>query len=479
VSSAVARTPAARALARLALGALALIAIGADWRTPSQGEGPETAAVRTIEGRPYLGVNDLARLLDATKYWRGDLRRLELRAPRGNVTLTAGNPFAVVGDRTLWLGDRVRVLAGELQVPAALVDSLPPDPSGSRLFFDARRARVVELPPSGGVGTPRIVATAGGARVIFPVDRPEEAVVVARGRAHLRVRFGGVFTGVAPESLPPGGLVRALRPIAAAGGSAFELEIAAEAAGFRLGQDAGARRVTLELARDPAAGFEAFAPEGAPGPRDLRVIVLDPGHGGRDAGVVSGDAVEKDLALTLARFLRDDLQRRLPARVVLTRDHDRDLHADERAEIANRSRADLVLALHFDGHVDARARGVTCYIPPATYAAGAARDGARGATRGAAPLLLLPWRDVAVRHAVPSRALAEALLSSLELRGQGPARLRERLPDPLLGVNAPGVLLECATLTAPGDRDRVMQEEGLRQLAAAIADGVEAYRRNQ
>jgi N-acetylmuramoyl-L-alanine amidase len=85
---------------------------------------------------------------------------------------------------------------------------------------------------------------------------------------------------------------------------------------------------------------------------------------------------------------------------------------------------------------------------------------------------------VAARHAVASRALAEAVLSSLELRGMGPTRLRERLPCPLLGVNAPGLLLECATLTAADDRARVTTSEGLDALARAITDGLEAYQRN-
>ena len=85
----------------------------------------------------------------------------------------------------------------------------------------------------------------------------------------------------------------------------------------------------------------------------------------------------------------------------------------------------------------------------------------------------------ALRHAVQSRELAEALLSRLELRGQGPTRLREFLPYSLLGVDAPGLMLECATLTAPEDRDRVMAPDGLAALAATLADGIEAYQRNE
>jgi N-acetylmuramoyl-L-alanine amidase len=369
----------------------------------------------------------------------------------------------------------VRSQSGELQVPVALIEHLPADSAQSRLYHDARRRRVIVLPPSGGVDSPTISVTSGVTRVLFPADRAEEIVIVARSRAHFRVRFGGLFTGVLPDSAPEGSLVRAVRSIAAAGGSAFEFAVAHEAAGFRVRTDTAAGTATLEFFPGTVSGLEEFAPEGPAGPRMLRTIVIDPGHGGTDPGVISGRAVEKDLTLALARLLRPELERRLGARVVLTRDQDRDVSADTRAELANRNRADLVLSLHFDGFASEQARGATGYCPPAVTPSGM-RETGEGGSRAA--VVLLPWRDVAIRHAVESRALAEAVLSALELRGLGPTRLRELLPAELLGINAPGIVLECATLTAPGDRDRVLQDAGLRELAVSIADGIDAYQRN-
>ena len=40
-------------------------------------------------------------------------------------------------------------------------------------------------------------------------------------------------------------------------------------------------------------------------------------------------------------------------------------------------------------------------------------------------------------------------------------------------------MLECATLTARGDRERVGSRDGLQELAASIADGILAYQRNE
>jgi len=439
-------------------------------------EGPDTAPIRHIDGQPYIAVNDLARLLDAIKFWRADLRRLTLRGGRHSITFTVDNPFVVVDERTVWLPAPVRSLRGELQIPVALVDTLPSDSTFARLYLDTRNDRVLVLPASGGVGTPIVSIHPGVTRLTFPADDPEAAVVAARSREHFRVRFGGLFTGALPESLPAGGLLEALSPLASSGGSAFEFRIAREAVGYRLLRDATRGQLILELVREASSDLEPFAAEGPIGPRAIKVVVLDPGHGGSDPGVIAGKVVEKDLTLALARMLKSELERRLTAHVILTRNDDRDLSADQRAEIANHAHADLVLSLHFDGYPVARARGATAYCPPATFAG---PEGAAGAEGARAQVVMLPWRDVALRHAVQSRSLAEAILSALELRGQGPTRLRERLPVPLLGVNAPGLVLECAAITTPADRDRLSHEGGMHDLAATVAEGVVTWQRNE
>ncbi len=464
----------AAALALVALIASLSLVTGARASSPPMPQSLDQAPVHMLGGAPYIGANDLARLLDAARFWHADVRKLELRAGAHRVQLTADNPFVIVDDATLRLALPVRSLRGELQAPVALLDALPRDSTLARLLYDPRHAVVLVVPAGGVVGTPRVVALEGVTRVTFPADEPEDARVVGRARAHFTLRFGGFFAGVIPDSTRTG-LLRDLRPLGAVTGCAFELRVAPEASAYRLIREGG--RVTLELARSGGESWESFAPEGPSGPRALRVIVLDPGHGGADAGVTAGDVQEKDLALVLAKKLRTEIERRVKVRVVLTRDDDRTLKVEQRAEAANRARADLVISLHFDGYASPRAGGASAYCPPAVFGGGAGgQAGAGGLRSGDA---VLPWRDVAARWAVPSRALAEAVLGSLELRGGGPTRLHELLPSELLGVNAPGMLLECATLTNPADRRRVTDEEGMNALALAIADGVEAWQRNE
>jgi N-acetylmuramoyl-L-alanine amidase len=228
----------------------------------------------------------------------------------------------------------------------------------------------------------------------------------------------------------------------------------------------------VSFARTAGGGFESFASEGAPGPRVLRTVVLDPGHGGDDAGATAEGAEEKVIALDLALRVADELRRRGGVKVQLTRRDDRGLAQETRAEAANRSHADAVLSLHIGDYVTREAAGCVAWVAPADRA-----SSAEAAARAAGLANLTPWRDAAYERAVESRGLAEAVTTALERAGFGPGTVRERLPLPLVGVAAPGVLLECGSLANPEERARLLSQAGMRDLARAIADGVLAWQK--
>jgi N-acetylmuramoyl-L-alanine amidase len=453
---------------------LALVLLLALVPSSARADAPETVPVTRIDGVPHISANEIARVLDAAKFWRSDVRKLVLRAGNHQVVLTVDNPFVLSDDRTVRLATPVLSMRGEILVPVGLLESLPRDSSLARLLYDPRKNRVVVLPPGGTVGTPRLTVSAEGTRITFPTDGIADATIANRSHKHFRVRLEGFFTGTIPDELPADGVIRKLRAIPSTSGSAFEIELTPAAQGFRVVREPRAGRVSVEFAPAPGPGLEAFAPEGPEGTRGLRVVALDPGHGGDDAGVTVGDEVEKDLTLALARQLKWEIERRLPVRVVLTRERDVPLTVEQRAQAANRARADLVVSLHFDGFPDPEARGATAYCPPAIFAA----KGVEAAPGRAREIPVLPWSDVATRHAAQARALADAVLGAMELHGLGPTRLRELLAYSLQGVNAPGIVLECATLTSPRDRARLGRPHALADLATGIAEGIVAYQKN-
>ena len=93
-----------------------------------------------------------------------------------------------------------------------------------------------------------------------------------------------------------------------------------------------------------------------------RTIVLDPGHGGADAGAEGSDLVEARLALDLARRIEGRLSAH-GVSVVFTRTETTEGGSDEeRAAFANSCDADLVLSLHTDHSESGSAHGVATYF---------------------------------------------------------------------------------------------------------------------
>jgi N-acetylmuramoyl-L-alanine amidase len=92
-----------------------------------------------------------------------------------------------------------------------------------------------------------------------------------------------------------------------------------------------------------------------------KVIILDPGHGGRDSGT-SGirGTLEKDLTLRTANLVYDKLKA-AGAKVVLTRSSDIYVSLRSRVSISHYYNADAFISIHYDSSTDRTARGITTY----------------------------------------------------------------------------------------------------------------------
>jgi len=437
----------------------------------------ETVATLRLDGRPYMGVNELARLVGGTKYWRPDLRKLEIRSVRHSLRVTVDAPYAIVDDVTIRLPAPARLVNGEVQVP---LDIFPLALSGRflpRAAYDERTNRLALFDQEPNLGPPTLSVTGPRTRLVLPLMTPLEPSVVSSRRSRFLVDVGGgVLSAVPGDSLTAQGLMKSLRFRREPDGVLIDLGLTGDAKSYRVQVPKGQSLLELEFAPEVPPGFIAFAPEyGAAPNRPLRVLVLDPGHGGADSGyVASGGVREKDVALMLAQKLRARLAERLPGvRVVLTREGDQNPTTLARVEAANRLHGDLYLSLHFDGVPGTSARGVTAIVaPPLGYDDARGDESRRG---GGRPLALVSWRDAAGRYASDSRGVAELLLAALNEDGRAPARLRQARVLPLEGANMPAVMLECGTLSNPPERLRLSDPRGVGALADVLARALERY----
>jgi N-acetylmuramoyl-L-alanine amidase len=93
------------------------------------------------------------------------------------------------------------------------------------------------------------------------------------------------------------------------------------------------------------------------------LIVIDPGHGGRDPGAIgAGGTQEKVVTLAIALELRNALKASGRYRVAMTRSSDQTVSLSDRLAFARDHDADLLIAIHADASPDRRARGASVYV---------------------------------------------------------------------------------------------------------------------
>lgn len=91
------------------------------------------------------------------------------------------------------------------------------------------------------------------------------------------------------------------------------------------------------------------------------LVMIDPGHGGVDPGAIGDRGLqEKNIVLSYARALQDQLLKTGRYRVKLTRDSDTFIMLRQRIAIAREEKADIFISLHADSSPDT-ARGLSVY----------------------------------------------------------------------------------------------------------------------
>lgn len=248
--------------------------------------------------------------------------------------------------------------------------------------------------------------------------------------------------------------------------------------------------LVVEIAPGSAAAFNRAAAarrvlaEG--GGRDTRpLVVVDPGHGGRDPGAIGGKGTrEKAVVLATAQELRRQLEATGRCRVLLTRTGDRFLPLRDRVEFARRREAALFVSLHADSAPGARGASVyTLGDGSDPFSVALARRENESDRAGG---LRLPSVPPEVQAILLSLMRAETRSGSARMAGLVVKELGAEVPllpnthrqagfVVLKAPEIPSVLVELGFLSHPQDEAALRQPAHRAKLARALSRAVQGW----
>jgi N-acetylmuramoyl-L-alanine amidase len=218
---------------------------------------------------------------------------------------------------------------------------------------------------------------------------------------------------------------------------------------------------------------------------NVKTIVIDPGHGGKDPGChTRGNVSEKNIVLSVARILAKKLEEKIGCKVFLTRDRDTFLPLERRTAIANMKKADLFISLHTNAHKNKKIRGLeTYFLNMATDERAvmvAARENATSEKNISDLQAILNDLMLNTKIHESSRlayAVQKGMMSKLSRTNRQVRNLGVKQAPfyVLIGAQMPAILVETGFLTNYAERKRLLNKEYQKKVAEGICNGIDAY----
>ncbi len=221
------------------------------------------------------------------------------------------------------------------------------------------------------------------------------------------------------------------------------------------------------------------------------LIVLDPGHGGKDEGAKGRTGLlEKQINLEISKRVRKILEKRYKYRVELTRTKDTFIELKDRGDLANKLDADLFVSIHANAAPRKSARGIETY-----YLGAGAGDRALETAARENGELVGSVEDDEVQQILASLISTTKINESARLAGDVQKRLSRVMPRKFskvldLGVkegpfyvlhrtNMPSILIEVGFLTNKYEERRLQNNSYQYWLAESIAQGIHRFIREK
>lgn len=261
-------------------------------------------------------------------------------------------------------------------------------------------------------------------------------------------------------------------------------------------QDGQGHRLVLDLTSSSHAPRQ-IATEPAPitdkaHPKRDIIVVVDPGHGGKDPGAVGSKGQrEKDVVLSIAQLLAKRLKREKGFDVKLVRNDDFFVPLRKRVDIARQHKADMFISVHADAAPRLTASGASVY---ALSEGGATSATARFMAQrengadllGATTLLNLKDKDPMLAGVILDMSMNATIASSLQLGSsilgclEGITTLHQKRVEQagfavLKSPDVPSILVETGFISNTRDAERLVTARHQQAVADGLFDGLKKY----
>lgn len=218
-----------------------------------------------------------------------------------------------------------------------------------------------------------------------------------------------------------------------------------------------------------------------PKAKKKKIIVIDPGHGGKDPGAISGRLYEKDVVFRLAKKIEKLSKNYDGLEVKLTRNKDIFLPLEERAAIANAMNGDLFISLHANAFKDRNVGGMEIYHLDNTrdeYTSKLAR--VENKLSENVTLLDTILVDMTMNYYVGdsldyASEIGKGLKKDLKKYGSKIRGYNKgALFYVLVGARMPSLLFEVGYITNKSEKDLLQKDEYLESIAKSLLDSISA-----
>lgn len=226
----------------------------------------------------------------------------------------------------------------------------------------------------------------------------------------------------------------------------------------------------------------------------ISVVVIDPGHGGKDWGASMGNAKEKDIVLDISLKLGNYIKTNYPhIKIIYTRSKDVFIPLYQRANIANSSNADLFISIHVNAVEQKSAQGTETFV----LGQHRSKDNLEVAKKENSVILLEEdysktyegfdpnsSESYIMFELVQNEYLSQSVMLASTIQDEfreGSKRIDRSVKQAgflvLRRTTMPSVLVETGFLSHTDERKYLLSESGKTNLASAIFSAFKAYKR--